>query len=59
MEYIVVNEISISKLVEEVNKKITDGFEPIGGISNVQKNYQQAMTKQNPISETVISLWGG
>ena len=56
MEYIVVNEISISKLVDKVNERIADGFEPLGGISNVQKNYQQAMTKRKPISDTIISI---
>jgi len=56
MEYIVVNEISISKLVDEVNARIADGFEPLGGISNLQSNYQQAMIKRKPISDKIISI---
>lgn len=51
MEYIVINEISIDKLVEEVNKKISEGFEPLGGISTVQQNYQQAMIKHNSLNK--------
>lgn len=53
MKYIVVNEINISKLIEEVNKKISEGFVPIGGISNVQKSYQQAMIKHDKVDNVV------
>jgi len=48
-KYIVVSEYPISRLVEAVNSKIQDGYEPIGGIMAVSSGsgwYGQAMIKK-------------
>ena len=54
MEYIIVNEIIAEQLVVSVNNKISEGFKPIGGVTNVQQSYYQAMVKVKATIEEVI-----
>lgn len=49
MEYIVLSENDASSLEAIVNKKLNEGFEPVGGVSATARNgitYCQAMIKR-------------
>lgn len=56
VEYEVTEGHNLNKLKENVDRFIKQGFEPIGGVCFAKGNYAQAMLKQFPISETIISL---
>jgi len=66
-EYIVIEASTIFALVEKVNKAIKDGYEPLGGVSevatvNADDDYcyysSQAMYKKESLKESISTTLG-
>jgi hypothetical protein len=59
MEYsVVVRTNSVSELVNDVNRLITNGFRPIGGICAVLLNPLSTLTLNSTLEELEESAWG-
>lgn len=56
MEYRVLMDNSLQKIVEKVNQAIKDGWKPLGGVSADDGWFYQAITKENPASELPPSI---
>jgi hypothetical protein len=48
-KYEIVRQFSKEGLEAEVNKRINEGWEPIGGVSNQDSRYMQAMVKKEEV----------